>query len=178
MPCPRSAGDYQVIPEVFASYGSETRRTTDEEVQWALRELTGAAASRAPAATKAQMPARSRTVSYGRIYYPVRPTVTRASMVGVRAGEEKNGVDLSMTLQPTALIHGRVVGPDGQPPANVSFSLSDGWVDEWLAAGRRRRVRSTQPVGGPLHALGQDRARGPCRLSRRRSQLASTWRIS
>ncbi|HEX5070240.1 MAG TPA: carboxypeptidase-like regulatory domain-containing protein [Vicinamibacterales bacterium] len=120
-------GDYLAIPEVFTTYGSETRRTTDEEVQWALRELSGAAASRAPAAANTRTPARSRTVSYGRIYYPGTPDGDRATMVVVRAGDEKNGIDLSMTLQPTAFIRARVVGPDGQPAANVSLSLSDGW---------------------------------------------------
>jgi hypothetical protein len=118
--------DYRFTPEVLSSFGDETRRVSDEEVRWALREIE-IASGRATSQPPLPEPLRGRTVSYGRIYYPGTPEASRVTMVTVKAGEDRGGVDFSMTRLPTAFIKGRAIGLDGQPAVDASLSFYDGW---------------------------------------------------
>jgi hypothetical protein len=124
-------GDYRFVGDGPAVYSEGMRQTTDEEVRWALAALKSGAAAAAP--PPASEPARSRTVAFGRVYFGGAIDPARASAVLLKPGEERDGVDMTLQLVPTAMIQARAVMPDGQPPANASFVFSDGWSSSGAA---------------------------------------------
>jgi hypothetical protein len=61
-------------------------------------------------------------VAYARVYYPGTIDETAATTLSLRAGEERQGIDLLMKLDRTARIEGRIVGPDGLTPTGISLT--------------------------------------------------------
>jgi protocatechuate 3,4-dioxygenase beta subunit len=59
---------------------------------------------------------------YPTSYYPSASTASSALPVGVRSGEERNGIDIALNLTPSSTISGRLVGPDG-PAASYVLHL-------------------------------------------------------
>lgn len=55
-------------------------------------------------------------------YYPASRTASNATLITVASGEERTGLDLSLKLEPTASISGRLMGPDG-PAVNFALHL-------------------------------------------------------
>jgi Carboxypeptidase regulatory-like domain len=55
-------------------------------------------------------------------YYPASRTAADATAITVQSGEDRSGIDLSLKLEPTANISGRLMGPDG-PAANFALHL-------------------------------------------------------
>ena len=55
-----------------------------------------------------------RLLAYPSTYYPSARTSTQSTLVVVRSGDERLGVDISIPLLPAATVSGRVTSPDGQ----------------------------------------------------------------
>jgi hypothetical protein len=118
------AGDYYVAADVRAnpfSDGRELHLTTDVDVQQAARAVRqGSALTGGPAAIDTSMP---RSVGFVPVYYPGTPAPAQATLLTLRAGEERSGVDFPLTLAPTARVEGTVSSPDGPLPPNTSVDL-------------------------------------------------------
>jgi hypothetical protein len=56
-------------------------------------------------------------------YYPVAPSPGQATVVTLRSGEEKAGLNLQLRVAPTATVTGKVTGPNG-PVANAPVKLT------------------------------------------------------
>ncbi len=99
------------------------RATSAEEVRWALQQAS-APATAATGARVLSMPEPGPTVVYAPVYHPGVTDASAAVEIRLGAGEERRDVDLPLTLVPTALVQGTVVGPDGQPVAKAQLTLS------------------------------------------------------
>jgi uncharacterized protein (DUF2141 family) len=91
--------------------GAELHLTSDADVRYAT-----APRSRIP-------PPPERTVTLAPTYYPGSTISTQASVVPVRAGEERGGVDFTLQLAPTARVAGTVLLPDGNAPPGTEVNL-------------------------------------------------------
>lgn len=108
-------GDYVVRAQPQMRFGQgDLRPTTAAEVEWAKRAAAGSADAPPPT---------GRPVTYAASYYPGTSDVSDASLITVGPGEERQGIDFSIQLIPTATISGRISGPDGQPPKNPAAAL-------------------------------------------------------
>jgi len=119
------SGSYVFIPSGPFSGGAEARSIDPAEMQWALRQVgdaRGGGVNAGPPTQPAADPPPGRTVAYARVYYPGTIDESAATTLSLRAGEERQGIDLLMKLEPTARIAGRIVGPDGQTPTSISLS--------------------------------------------------------
>jgi hypothetical protein len=85
---------------------------TAAELQWA-RQGRGAAGAAAP-------PPGS-TVTYAPVYFPGTANLGEATALTIGAGEERTGVDVTLSLVPTTEVAGRVAWEDGQPVGGVQF---------------------------------------------------------
>jgi protocatechuate 3,4-dioxygenase beta subunit len=64
-----------------------------------------------------------RAYSFAQVYYPGTPVAGEAAKVTVAAGEERGGLDFTITVVPTATIKGVVMGSDGQPVRDIQLSI-------------------------------------------------------
>ena len=62
-------------------------------------------------------------VGFAPSYYPGTPIAANASMVTVRAGEVRDGIDILVSLVRVGTISGVVRTPDGRPTQNVQLSV-------------------------------------------------------
>ena len=62
-------------------------------------------------------------------YYPAAMSPAQATIVTLRSGDEKAGLDLQLRVAPTAAVTGTVTGPNG-PVANAPVKLTPVAVDE------------------------------------------------
>ena len=118
-----AAGDYIVMaqPRLPGSLTgtSEVRPTTDAEVRWAERMLSGAAA---PPGAAEPLP-RAQAMAFANVYYPNTVSVAAAGIVSVAAGQERRGIDLRMQFIPTARVEGTVTSADGAPARGIQVTL-------------------------------------------------------
>lgn len=113
------ADDYFVV--VFAGIGvgrgeDLSREITAAEVDWATRSLQ-ASVGLAPA------PPPGRAMDYAPVFYPGVSTAAAATMVSVKAGEERSGVDIVFERTPMAKITGTVVSPTGNLPGTLQVNV-------------------------------------------------------
>jgi hypothetical protein len=116
-------GDY-VIQVGSASLGfqpGEMRQVSAAEVRWA--DQIAAAPAGSPVANLGAPPAPGQSVAYAPVFYPGTPDVTAASAVTIGPGEERTGVDFTISMVPTARITGTVLGEDGQPFPNALINV-------------------------------------------------------
>ena len=108
------AGEYIVGSSMGAARASEQdaeiRLTTDLDVRYALSDPQ----QHVP-------PPPERAANYAPTYYPGTVSPMEASPVVVRAGEEREGIDLAIQLTPTVRVEGTVMMPDGTPPAGPAI---------------------------------------------------------
>lgn len=90
---------------------AELHLTSDADVRYAT-----APRSRTP-------PPPERTVTLAPTYYPGSTVSTQASVVPVRPGEERGGVDITLQLAPTARVSGTVLLPEGSAPPGTEVNL-------------------------------------------------------
>jgi len=64
-----------------------------------------------------------RTVGFVPVYYPGTAAPAQATLLTLRAGEERSGVDFPLTMVPTARVEGLVSSPDGAVPAGTQITL-------------------------------------------------------
>jgi uncharacterized protein (DUF2141 family) len=104
-------GDYVVGAAARGPGGAELRLTSDADVRHAA-----AANPRTP-------PPPDRNVTFTTIYYPGSTMASQASLVSVRAGEERDGVDITLQLVPTARVEGTVSLPGAPLPRSAEVNL-------------------------------------------------------
>ena len=98
-----------------ATQGAELRLTTDLDVHHATT-----AGPLVPAPP-------DRSVAFASTYFPGTPISTQASLVTLRAGEERDGIDFALQLVPTTRIDGTVSMPDGSAlPSSAQLTLVAG----------------------------------------------------
>lgn len=107
-------GDY-----VVGASGRETNRTPPSDLH-----LTSDADVRYATAPRSRTPPPpERTVALATTYYPGSTISTQASVVPVRTGEERGGVDFTLQLVPTARVEGTVLLPEGSAPPGTEVNL-------------------------------------------------------
>jgi hypothetical protein len=103
-------GDYIVSTVGAGEAGPELRLTSDADVRHAS----------APARTP---PPPARGVTMAATYYPGATMVSQASAITVGKGEERDGIDLTVQLVPTARVEGVVSMPEGGAPRGTEVHL-------------------------------------------------------
>jgi uncharacterized protein (DUF2141 family) len=108
-------GDY-VVGAIGPTTGGafpagELRLTTDLDVRHAT--------SSSPQAP----PPRERGVAVATTYYPGSTVTSQAGMISIGKGEEREGVDFSVQMVPTARVEGIVTLPEGAIPSGAEINL-------------------------------------------------------
>ncbi len=101
--------------------GRDLHLTTDVDVQQATQAIQqGAAGASGPAAVDA---APERNVTFEPVYYPGSASAAQATLLTLRAGEERNSIDFALPLVATARVEGTVSGPEGTVPPGTQVNL-------------------------------------------------------
>ena len=114
-------GDYVVQLIVVAGPGGMSqahRQTTSNEASWGDRMASSAAAP------WTSPPPAGSVETLAPVYYPGTTNLDAAQVISVAAGEEREGIDVTVESVPTARLSGRVFDADGQPRAGVTVRLS------------------------------------------------------
>lgn len=90
--------------------GSELRLTTEMDV----RHATGASP---------RTPPPERGVAFAQTYYPGSTVEAQAGVISIGTGEERDGVDFTLQLVPTARVEGTVTLPGDALPAGTQIDL-------------------------------------------------------
>ena len=90
--------------------GSELRLTTEMDVRHAT-------------AATPQTPPPERGVAFAQTYYPGTTVATQASVVSLATGEQREGIDFTLQLVPTARVEGTVMLPGGAAPVGTQIDL-------------------------------------------------------
>ena len=109
-------GKYAVVSTRAVTSG-ELSRPTAADLDAALAELQAREGRPAPSAGRPPVePARRwPTVGVAPIYYPGTAQASELTPVSVIAGEERSGVDFTVSVVPTTTVEGTVVHPEGSP---------------------------------------------------------------
>lgn len=115
-------GDYYIsVTNATSTSSSDAGRdlhlTSEVDVQDALKTSPPPIGSRA-----ADIP--QPTVGFAQVFYPGTTSVPQATPITVKAGEERTGIDFTVTYTSTTHVSGTVTSPVGEPVPAVVF-LSD-----------------------------------------------------
>jgi hypothetical protein len=110
-------GTYVLAAAAFGLGGETGRQATAEEVRWALGAPATAPGTSQRVASPGPPPGRS--LQRATTYYPSAADPSLATPVTIAAGEEKSGLDITMSMLPTATVSGRISRQDGQPVRGV-----------------------------------------------------------
>ncbi len=146
-------GDYVVMASKRMPGAGEIAVRPDDEIDQLLADARrGVDATVLPgqsanlAAERGAKPPRRRVVTYAPSYYPNATTVEAAGRITLQTGDERNGVDFSLSPVPVARIAGRILDVAGQPVASVQLSLiADGPRLNILTSGMNPQL--SQPPG-------------------------------
>lgn len=105
-----AAGEYLVGAATRVT-GTDLRRVTDAELQWAERP------------SSSPPPAEGPVVGSAPIYYPGTADAATATLLRLNAGEELAAVDFAIGYVRTARVSGRVEMPDGSVPRTVQLNF-------------------------------------------------------
>jgi len=94
-----------------------------------------------------------RMTSYVTTFFRNAPTVVGAATVALGSGEERAGVDLSITLVPAVRITGTLTGPDG-PVKNMGLSLEPAGSDLFFDAASNQAATTATDQNGAFTFLG------------------------
>lgn len=112
-------GDYvvQVGSASIGSFQGEMRQVSEAEVRWADQIAANAAAMTSPP------PAPGPTLAYAPVFYPGTADPSAASVVSIGPGEERAGVDFTISMVQTAHVSGTVLDENGQPFSNGTVNI-------------------------------------------------------
>jgi hypothetical protein len=105
------------MAQAFRESGAPTPLGTGLVVGEHQVQLTGSRGGIAP-----DIGADGRLSTYRTIYHPSETTVSRSTPIRVTSGEDREGVDIRLALEPAVKVSGVVNGPDG-PAANLGVKL-------------------------------------------------------
>ncbi len=84
---------------------------------------------------------------YASIFYPSAPTAAQATPIALKAGEERTGINLSLSLTAAVRVSGTVTGPAG-PARNVNIRLMPQSADDlWQESTFETATAATDPNG-------------------------------
>ena len=112
-------GDYYVSAvggQGFGAPGRDLHLTSDVDVEQAARAIQDG-----PSVAVADVP--QRTIGMSPVFYPGTPSVAQATLVTVRAGEERTGVDFTVQYVPAVHIEGTISLPGGTVPPGTQVNL-------------------------------------------------------
>ncbi len=112
-------GEYVVQVVVIggpAGLSTAQRQTTSNEATWGDRMASTESWTSPPPA--------GRLETFAPVYYPGTTDLAAAQVITVAAGEERDGIDVTIESVPTARLSGRVFDADGQPRAGVTVRLN------------------------------------------------------
>jgi hypothetical protein len=112
-------GSYVVFAVPTVVRRGEIVQPSTTSMDAALRALTDQSPTAAPA-----IPAFDQTVAYGPVFHPGSPTIEHAGVITVAAGDERQGIDVTLMLVPTRAIDGIVLDAAGQPATPVQLFIS------------------------------------------------------
>jgi hypothetical protein len=117
-------GTYVVAAVPLLGLSGELSAMTSDAVDAAMREqqslggrgATGTAGAGQPPPAATAPPPKPRAYGYVPIFFPGTPVAAEATRITLRAGEERNDVDLTLDLIPVSTIQGVVQNPGGPLP--------------------------------------------------------------
>jgi hypothetical protein len=111
------AGTFLIATQTLNSpFSSAPRMPTTAEVQWAM-----GTAQTAPGSAPPPPPPPGQGVKLANVYHPGATDPELATPVTVSAGEERAGVDLTVSYVRTATLEGVLTRFDGQPPRGAQI---------------------------------------------------------
>jgi uncharacterized protein (DUF2141 family) len=118
-------GEYFIVVTqgLIVRTGTDVHQVTAAEVQWATQQLQGAGRG---GAAPTPPPTPPPNVQYAPVFFPGSTTEEGATMITLGAGEERSGVDVSLSYQPTSTISGHVVAAAGGAPPPLQVLLLGG----------------------------------------------------
>ncbi len=116
-------GDYVVAAMLPNASSAAAKLVTDEEVKWALQELSRGRVAGAPTGRSAASPPAGPIVAYAPVYFPGTTALDQAARITLSAGEERGGLTFSLRFITTSTISGTVVTPSGTPTPATLFLL-------------------------------------------------------
>ena len=147
-------GDYVIAVTPAPNTFPEVRTISAEEMQWALRQFQPNAPAVPPPAPASSS---SANVGVSPVYFPGTADAAGATAITLKAGEERAGVDVSLTFVPTARIEGTILDAEGQPARNVEARLVTG--DSFAALGPGNTIRPGPDGRFSLNAIAPGRYR-------------------
>ncbi len=111
------AGTYAVSATPPPLQTPAARVVTQAELQWV-------AAPRTPGSSQTPPPPPGPMSTYAQVFHPSATDVAGASLISVGAGEERDGVDITLQLVPTVKVSGTVTRPDGQRAAGAQVVVA------------------------------------------------------
>ena len=114
-------GEYMLMARTntFAMPGGEARQISAAELRWADQIARGRGL---PAAAPPPSPDPGPTVVYTTVYYPGTVDPLSAGLIALGPDQERNGVNFTTPLVPTAKVTGVVLDPSGTPMPNAQLS--------------------------------------------------------
>ncbi|HEX5069340.1 MAG TPA: carboxypeptidase-like regulatory domain-containing protein [Vicinamibacterales bacterium] len=94
-----------------------------------------------------------RIMAYAPQYVGGATTTAQASVISVKAGEDRTGADLQLRLVPTVRISGRLNGPDG-PVGFLGLTLVPANGGNIVSEGQAAYARTTSDANGAFTLLG------------------------
>jgi carboxypeptidase family protein len=110
------SGEYYVQASTSTS-GIGGRSLSVTELDWVLRAIASPSAPLTPA------PPQGQSMTLAPVLYPGTSDPAAAVAINLAAGEERTGVDFTLSYTPTATLTGIIRGPDGSPPTLAQASL-------------------------------------------------------
>ncbi len=84
--------------------------------------------------------------TYTPVFYPGTTNSTDAGRITVRAGEDRDGIDFTITLQSVSTVEGRIVNPDGKlPEIDVSLTTDGPQFPALLGGGLSPMTGANRP---------------------------------
>lgn len=112
---------------------------------------TGTGSTRGPVAPPPD--ASGRMTAYGPQYYGGATTSAQASIISLKAGEDRTGIDIQLKLVPAVRLSGRLIGPDG-PVTFFGLSLLPASGNDMVSEGQAIFSRTTSDPAGTFTFLG------------------------
>ena len=94
-----------------------------------------------------------RLMAYQTTFYPAAPTPSQATLVAVKPGEERGGVNLQLRLVPAVKVSGTVIGPDG-PGSFLGMTLVPPTGTDYQSEGVAEAASSVSDANGAFTFLG------------------------
>ena len=116
-------GDYAIVASIGGPATVETRVVTNDEIQWAQRQLQRPGQATAGMAGVNSAPPPGPAMGYSPVYFPGTADAGAATTVTLAASEERDGVDFPLQWVGTAKISGTIADVEGKPATSVSVNL-------------------------------------------------------